>query len=133
MISFTDIIERYLKSRGYKPHYCSSENEARSLIHELVPLKKWPCYFFESDTTGEKNSEEFYTEKEDLDLVSYKNIGIIKNRLNIDDHLLSCFLDSIHRIRAKKIWNKEEILDAFQKTLSEFNHYETNKNLDERM
>ena len=29
--------------------------------------------------------------------------------------------------------SKEEILDAFQKTLSEFNHYETNKNLDERM
>jgi len=63
----------------YEPYICDSEGEARERTEELIDLKKWPCYFFNSDTTGEKDFEEFYTNREVLDLVSYESVGVIKN------------------------------------------------------
>ena len=48
---------------------------------ELIKDNKWPCYFFSSDTTGEKDFEEFFTQKEILDMKSFKNFGIIKNSI----------------------------------------------------
>ena len=36
-----------------------NEEEARNKCAELIKDKKWPCYFFDSDTTGEKDFEEF--------------------------------------------------------------------------
>ena len=37
------------------PFECESEDEARDRCSELIQQKKWPCYFFKSDTTGEKD------------------------------------------------------------------------------
>ena len=39
----------------------------------------YPVYFFESDTSGEKSFEEFFTEKEILDNNSFINLGVVKN------------------------------------------------------
>ena len=65
---------------GYKPYYCSTENEARDRADELISSNLWPCYFFKSDTSGEKDFEEFFTEKEILDMNRFNNFGVIKNR-----------------------------------------------------
>ena len=45
-------------------------------------------YFFESDTTGEKPYEEFYTENEIVKFDAFENIGVIKNNPIVDkkDH-----------------------------------------------
>ena len=68
LIKFSDIAVNYLEFQGYEPVMCSSEDEARGKAEDLIKQKKWPCYFFKSDTTGEKDFEEFYTEKEKLDM-----------------------------------------------------------------
>ena len=62
LTTFSEIAKSYLKERGYEPYECQSENEARDKAEELIAKKRWPCYFFMSDTTGEKDFEEFYTE-----------------------------------------------------------------------
>ena len=80
-ISFEEIARKYLFSLGYEVFECTTEEEARKRINELVPLKKWPCYFFKSDTTGEKEVEEFYSLDADLDLERLLNIGIIRNKM----------------------------------------------------
>ena len=36
---------------------CQLEDEARARRGELISKKIWPCYFFKSDTTGEKGYE----------------------------------------------------------------------------
>ena len=54
LITFSDIAERYLRQMGYEPFLCSSEDEARDCADDLIAKKKWPCYFFKSDTTAEK-------------------------------------------------------------------------------
>ena len=66
LISFADIAVKYLKNIGYEPFICKDENEARELASTLPAQGKWPCLFTKSDTTGEKDFEEFYTKKKTL-------------------------------------------------------------------
>ena len=133
MITFSEIAVRYLIDKGYEPFECESEDEARDRASELIADKKWPCYFFESDTTGEKSFEEFFTDKEDLDMDRFKTIGIIKNKENFDEVKLDYFINEIEILRKKGIWSKDDILKLFFNLLPEFNHQETGKYLDQRM
>jgi FlaA1/EpsC-like NDP-sugar epimerase len=57
LITFVEIAVRYLEAHGYEPFECSTEDEARDRAGELIARKRWPCYFFKSDTTGEKDFE----------------------------------------------------------------------------
>ncbi len=133
LISFSEIAERYLEQRGYEPFLCDSEDEARNRSSELIAEKKWPCYFFSSDTTGEKDFEEFFTDKEDLDMNRFIGVGIIRNTPEYDDKQLDDFLAGIEDLRKKNIWNKQNIVELFFNLLPEFAHKETGKYLDQRM
>ena len=66
LISFAEIAVKYLKQIGYEPYLCVSEDEARKLAYSLPAQGKWPCLFTDSDTTGEKDFEEFGYKKYDL-------------------------------------------------------------------
>lgn len=94
---------------------------------------KWPCYFFSSDTTGEKDFEEFFTESEVLDMERFENLGIIKNEGNFDNEKLELFITKIKAMKEKKEWSKEEIVDLFFDMIPSFGHKETGKYLDGRM
>lgn len=133
LITFSDIAERYLRQMGYEPFNCASEEEARDRAAELIANKQWPCYFFSSDTTGEKDFEEFFTDKEDLDFNRFHGVGVIKNQSVYDDQKLDDFFSGVEFLRKKGDWNKEEILDLFLDLLPEFAHKETGKYLDGRM
>jgi FlaA1/EpsC-like NDP-sugar epimerase len=133
LITFSDIAKRYLEDRGYEPFICESEDEARERVEELISKKKWPCYFFESDTTGEKDFEEFYTEKEDLDMNRFNSIGVIKNKPEFDKNKLDVFLSGVETLRKEGTWNKKNIVDLFFNVLPDFAHKETGKYLDQRM
>lgn len=128
------IAERYLEVNDLVPHECFSEEEARSFLVRAEDLEgKWPCFFPESDTTGEKPYEEFFTEKETLDLVRFDSLGIIKNDLAFDEQLLSYFERTIEEMRSRGKWSKEEIVNLFQRLLPEFEHEEKGKYLDSKM
>ena len=133
LITFSQIAERYLESRGYEAVKCASEDEARSRVAELKPQRKWPVYFFKSDTTGEKDFEEFYTADEQLDLDRFSSIGVILNKASFDQRNLEHFESAISAMRARGTWSRTEIVDLFNQTLPEFSHKETGKFLDGRM
>ncbi len=130
---FSDIAVRYLENLGFEPWECESEDEARSRAAELIGQKKWPMYFFTSDTTGEKDFEEFFIEGQDLDLDRFETIGVIREPADFDKHKLEHFLAEIERIRARTTWDKPEIVDLFNRMIPEFQHKETGKYLDSRM
>ena len=50
------------------------------LMWLFIANKKWPCYFFKSDTTGEKDSVEYFTDNEDLDMKRLETVGVIRNQ-----------------------------------------------------
>ena len=133
LITFSDIAERYLRQMGYEPFRCASEEEARDRAAELIANKKWPCYFFGSDTTGEKDFEEFFTDKEDLDMSRFDGVGAIKYQPIYDSQKLDDFSSGVQALREKGSWDKQAILDLFFDLLPEFAHKETGKYLDQRM
>ena len=133
LTKFSDIAVRYLRARGFEPYECDSEDEARARARELIAVRKWPVYFFSSDTTGEKGFEEFYTEREVLDMDRFENIGVIRNEPDYDHEALERFLVEIARIRAGVTWDKSEIVDLFNAMIPDFDHKETGRYLDNRM
>lgn len=133
LISFADIAVKYLKELNYKPYLCKDENEARSLVNTLPKEGKWPCLFTVSDTTGEKDFEEFFTKKETLNMNRFENLGIIKNDAIYDEEKLQLFSRTIQKMKQQKKWNKEEIVRLFFKMIPDFGHKETGKYLDSKM
>lgn len=133
LTTFSDIAVRYIEGLGFTPHPCASEDEARDRAAELIAAKRWPCYFFASDTTGEKDFEEFFTEKETLDMARFSHLGVIKNAASYDPALLDEFLRTILAIRSASTWEKAPIVDLFNRMLPDFAHKETGKYLDARM
>ena len=133
LITFADIAVKYLKAIGYEPYLCKTEEEARTLAKTLPDEGKWPCYFFESDTTGEKDFEEFFTDNELLDMQRFENLGVIKNDLDFDEEKLQIFTQNIEQMKKDKKWSKEQIVELFFMMIPDFGHKETGKYLDNRM
>ncbi|EGQ7997449.1 NAD-dependent epimerase/dehydratase family protein [Vibrio vulnificus] len=133
LITFADIAVKYLKQRGYEPHLCVDEDEARELAKTLPAQGKWPCLFTESDTTGEKDFEEFFTDKEVLDMARFENLGIIKNEPLYQPELLSLFEEQIAQMKDQQAWSKEQIVALFFTMIPDFGHKETGKYLDSKM
>ncbi|MFL0802369.1 MAG: UDP-N-acetylglucosamine 4,6-dehydratase [Agarilytica sp.] len=133
LIKFNDIAKRYLDGLGYKVYECESEDEARSKKEELIARNEWPCYFFDSDTTGEKDFEEFYTSNELLDMARFDNVGVIKNELSYDDDKLNYFLGEIENAKNLRAWDKSMLVSLFFELIPGFGHQERGKYLDGRM
>ena len=133
LITFSEIAARYLQEKGFEPFECESEDEARDRAEELITKKQWPCFFFKSDTTGEKDFEEFYTINEDLDMGRFETIGVIRNQPVFDETKLNHFMSQIESLRKKAVWTKEEIVELYLYLLPDFSHKETGKYLDQRM
>ena len=133
LITFKEIAEAFLLAKGFQPHICSSEEEARALASSLPKKDSWPCFFSPSDTTGEKDFEEFFSTNEILDLKTFTNIGIIKNDPLFDKSKLDDFKIKVNAMRSKNNWNKDELLNFFQDLLPNFKHIDTGKYLDAKM
>ncbi|NWJ41652.1 MAG: UDP-N-acetylglucosamine 4,6-dehydratase [Geothrix sp.] len=133
LVTFSSIAERYLAAKGLEPLLCDTEDEARERMASAPRQGRWPCYFFQSDTTGEKDFEEFFTDSEEVDLGRFDSIGIVKNAATADPSHLQAFLREIERLRQSGRWTKQDIVDLFFNLLPEFHHLETGKYLDGRM
>ena len=133
LISFADIAVKYLAEIGYEPYLCESEDEARNSVEDLMKQRKWPCLFMASDTTGEKDFEEFFTDNEFLDMDRFENLGVIKNEVNYDNSKLENFTSKITQMKVDKKWNREEIVALFHNMIPNFGHKETGKYLDSKM
>ncbi|MGP9833531.1 UDP-N-acetylglucosamine 4,6-dehydratase [Marinobacter sp. NSM] len=133
LISFADIAVKYLAAKGYEPVLCNTEDEARELAKTLPEQGKWPCLFTGSDTTGEKDFEEFFTDQETLDMARFESLGIIKNEADFDEHLLVEFEERITSMKRDLSWGKQELVDIFYRMIPDFGHKETGKYLDSKM
>ena len=134
LISFSQIANSYLREQNYTPYLCENEDEARSKANELIQQNKWPCLFSESDTTGEKDFEEFFTKDETLDMNRFRGIGIIKTKSNRFQSI------DIERLKNKyNEWlkgeklSKKEIVRELIHHLPELEYNDLGKYLDEKM
>jgi FlaA1/EpsC-like NDP-sugar epimerase len=133
LITFAEIAVKYLNEIGYEPYECKSEEEARTLAKELPKTGKWPCFFSSSDTTGEKDFEEFFTNGEKLDLERFQNLGIVKSELQFDENQLDIFIENINDFQNNLSWSKSDLVSLFHTLIPDFGHKETGKYLDSKM
>ena len=134
LLTFSEIAERFLFEMGLKPEFCKSEEEARQKSKLRKPNSPtYPVYFFESDTSGEKPVEEFYTDSEDVDLNRFASLGVVRRQSNetVDDanNIVQDLLDLFAREQVEK----HEIVQCLCKYLPDFDHDERGKNLDHKM
>lgn len=133
LITFAEIAVKYLKALDYDVDECYSEEEARQKIVDFSSKRKWPCLFTKSDTTGEKDFEEFFTNNEILDMNRFQNLGIIKNEMTFDSTKIDSFSKAISILKEKRQWEKDDLVALFNFMIPEFNHKETGKYLDAKM
>ena len=131
--TFPEIIEIFLKDKGYKIKICESENEARSTVNDLIKIGCWPCYFFKTDTTGEKNIEQFYGKEETLLKSNFTNIGLLSMEANLEEIELETFFMKLEAYLSTKKWDVNDLINHFKEFLPTFQHLEKGKSLEEKM
>ena len=134
MKTFSTIGTALLKQLGMEADLCRSEKEAREKAQQLTPESStYPVFYFNTDTSGEKTFEEFYTKDEELDMNTFDQLGIIKNapKKNLGD-IEIMFTKLIGAFEKDNI-SKKEVVNILGDFIPNFQHIEKGKNLDQRM
>lgn len=134
MISFDTIAMDLLKYLGLKADICKTEEEARIKALQINESStNYPVYFFETDTSGEKPYEEFFTEKEVIDNDRFINLGVIKNSLRRDFREIDEIFERLRNLFASDNVTKAGIVEILKTWLPNFDHIERGKGLDSKM
>ena len=102
--TFPEIAEALLRSLGYVPHLCCSEEEARAKAREMIPHKRWPCYFSTSDTSGEKPFEAFVAEGDTVDNSRFISMGVVQQSVRCSAAEVEAFLAFAREARTSLIF-----------------------------
>jgi FlaA1/EpsC-like NDP-sugar epimerase len=134
MMTFSDIAVELLVAHGYTPiEYTSSEEAIKASAKLKTGSVEYPVYFSKSDTTGEKDSEEFYTLDETIDIVRFSSMGIITDVAMPRKEKLDMFFNQLNSVFSKSDMTKTEVIQILKEYLPNFEHEEKNRFLDEKM
>ena len=134
MKDFSQIAMALLDELGLEADVCQTEDEARQKAFCLGNhFTKYPVYFFESDTSGEKSFEEFYTQDEVLDMDTFPNLGVIKDtpKKNIEE--IDQIFTQLKQLFMSKNVDKASVVHVLKEYLPTFTHIEKGKHLDQKM
>ena len=133
MISFDAIAENLIRESGFDLLYCKSEKEAIDSTEKIEKFNQYPVYFSVSDTSGEKKYEEFYTEDEWIDEMRYLRLGVIGNKKAPEKARIDELCQMLEKAFLKSDLSKEEVVALLKKYLTNFEHIETGKSLEQKM
>lgn len=134
MMTFDQIATDLLREHGYEVLECESDAEA---IDQAELLRqgshRYPVHYSGSDTSGEKEFEEFYTENESVDFNRLKALGVVTDKTIPDKEKVVVLFEELNASFEKKETTKEEIISIMKTYLPNFEHIETGKSLDSKM
>lgn len=133
MVYFKEITESFFNEKNIEINLCNSEEEAREKINTNDLNKNYPVYFFTSDTSGEKLYEEFYTERDTLDLNLFESLGIVKNAPKPKMKDIEDTINQLQNLLLSGNYDKSDIVNLLKKFIPDFEHIETGKSLDQKM
>lgn len=135
LLTFSDIAVRFLESQGLQPHPVENEDEARGRVEELAATGRWPCYFFDSDTAGEKPFEEFYSDTDVVDWQRLEDFGVITAPAltGAETTRVEDFLSEVEALRRAGRWTKAELTTAISSACPELRHVAKEFFLDQKM
>ena len=132
VMTFSEIAIKLLEQHNFKIELCESEKEAIDKAKNIV-TGSYPVYFSNSDTTGEKPYEEFYTDEEQIDLDRYNALGVVINTIPKSLSEINNLFILLKSSFENSETSKEDILLIMKNFLVNFDHKETGKSLDSNM
>lgn len=134
MVNFKDITLDFFKSMGLEADLCSSEDEAREKALKLTKgSSSYPVYFFDTDTSGEKLYEEFYTSTDVLEMDKFASLGVIKNAKKEPINKIDERISALKNLLKTNDYQKSDIVKMLTQYIPDFEHIETGKSLDQKM
>ena len=134
MMTFSAICDRFLSALGYEKKECATDEEAKKFAAEMPEDSKvYPVVYFRSDTTGEKDFEEFYVPGEKLNMDRFASLGVIEDVKKRPMEELETFFHELETIFHEPDFTKAEVVEAIKRFLPNFEHVEKGKNLDQKM
>lgn len=134
-IGLVDVAQIVLGAFGLEVERCGSEEEARrsELLRQTNP-SRWPCYFHESSTSGEKSIEEFVRPTEHADPTRFETIDVVTMEPPAQDaaRLADARL-RLMRLREGETWRKEDIVEIVRIAVPELEYLDRGPSLDDRM
>lgn len=134
MITFSSICDKFIEYAGYEKKECATDEEAKQFAANMAEDSRiYPVVYFKSDTTGEKDYEEFYVPGERLNLSRFSSLGVIEEVKRRPMKELDLFFTELQRIFAGPDFSKAEVVSAIKSFIPNFEHIEKGKNLDQKM
>lgn len=134
MITFSSICDKFLQTLGYEKKECETDEEAKRFAAEMPENSTiYPVVYFTSDTTGEKDYEEFYIPGEKLNMNRFSSLGVIEEAAKRPIADLDEFFDELNSLFSQSDFDKAEIVAAIKRFIPNFEHIEKGKNLDQKM
>lgn len=133
LTSFKSITEFLFEALGKPMHVCSSEDEAKQISANMTDGTPYPVYFFDSETSGEKHFEEFYTDDDEVDWNRFNGLGVVSNAKKPARDSVETVLNGLHELMQLTDYNKADIVAQLQSIIPGFEHIETGKSLDQKM
>ena len=134
MMTFDTIARELLKEQGFEVLECETDEEAIDKAEQLKNgSKKYPVHFSESNTSGEKPFEEFYTDTEKVDMNRLNALGIIVDKEISDRDRIEKLFSELKEEFEKEETTKNKIVQIIKDYLPNFEHIETGKSLDSKM
>ncbi len=134
MVNFKHITEDFFKDMDIPIDYCQTPEEAKEKATHLTenPVS-YPIYFFDTDTSGEKLYEEFYTDKDIVDLESFESLGVVKNAIRPNISEIEKSINKLNLLMESNQSSKAAIVNVLNDLIPDFQHIETGKSLDQKM
>lgn len=131
---FSDIASQYLRQLGYEALPCETEEQAREYSTAgFIEKKQWPCFFFETNTTGEKPLEEFFTQQSRVNHSRFRHVSVVRPRPSVASLTAQEAIDELVRIQSHPPWSKDQLVDLLRRVVPELAHQELARDLDQRM
>ncbi|MEG2527587.1 MAG: polysaccharide biosynthesis protein [Mucinivorans sp.] len=134
MMTFSTMATDLLHEMGYHVLECQSQQQAieraQALEHGSLD---YPVYYSQSDTSGEKPYEEFYTDGETVDLTRHCSLGVVTSVTPRPMDEIDIFFKQLRALFADNHTSKGQVVEAMRGFLKNFEHIETGLNLDSKM
>jgi len=133
LVSFTDIAAATLRSHGFEPAWYDREDDARRAVEDDAAAGRYPVLRTISDTSGEKEIEEFVGADERALAVDLRSAQAVA-ACPVDAGALTDVLGIVERASASaSAFRKEDLIAALQRLVPQLRHRETGRSLDGKM
>jgi len=111
-----------------------ARREDDTLVGRALRARRgYPVEFFASDTSGEKTFEEFYTDTDVKDEMTFDHLGVVKNAKRRPVAEIERIFATLHAVFDRPGATKADVVAALGDYLPDFHHVEKGKGLDGRM